>query len=62
MGSEVIADFSAPATIDEQIVRADYPSSLNEHALQAWAYIRKETVQAVKDFSQRCRPDAYTPG
>ena len=45
VASEVISDFSAPATIDEQIVRADHPSNLNEYALQDWAYMRKEAVQ-----------------
>jgi len=42
VASEVIADFHAPATIDEQIIRSDYPSNLNDHALESWAYIRKE--------------------
>jgi hypothetical protein len=42
VGTEVIADFHAPATIDEQVIRVDSPNSLSGYALQAWAYIRKE--------------------
>lgn len=44
-GSEVIADFHAPATIDEQVIRVDSPKSLSGYALQAWAYIRKEAPE-----------------
>jgi len=42
VGSEVIADFPAPTTIDEQILRIDWPAGLEDRALQAWAYRRKE--------------------
>jgi hypothetical protein len=42
VGAEVVADFLSPVTIDEQIIRVDSPASLNEHALETWAYIRKE--------------------
>ncbi len=35
VGTEVIADFDAPATIDEQVIRVDSPKSLSGYALQA---------------------------
>jgi hypothetical protein len=44
-GTEVIADFYAPATIDEQVIRVDSSKSLSGYALQAWAYIRKEASE-----------------
>ena len=28
--------------IDEQIVRIDYPASLDKYVVQGWAYVRKE--------------------
>jgi hypothetical protein len=43
-GTEVIADFSSPWTIDEEIVRLDYPADLNEEALPHWVYLRKEST------------------
>ena len=42
VGTEVVADFPAPVTIEEQIIRADHPSRIEEHALQYWAFMRKE--------------------
>lgn len=42
VGTEVIADFPASWTIDEQIVRIDYPADRREGALALWAYMRKE--------------------
>lgn len=42
VGTEVIADFPSPWTIDEQAVRVDHPESLAPHLLRAWAYMRKE--------------------
>jgi hypothetical protein len=45
VGSEVIADFSAPWTISEEIVRLDYPAGLHDEkddATMTLAYRRKE--------------------
>jgi hypothetical protein len=42
VGSEVIADFPAPWTICEDIVRVDYPGSLCSQPVVLWAYRRKE--------------------
>ena len=44
VGSEVIADFPAPWTISEDIVRLDHPAGLRPGALAHWAYLRKEGV------------------
>jgi hypothetical protein len=42
VGTEVIADFPAPWTICEDIVRVDYPGTLCPRPLALWAYRRKE--------------------
>lgn len=42
VGTEVIADFRSPWTIDDQVIRVDYPASLADHFLDRWAYMRKE--------------------
>lgn len=47
VGSEVIADFSAPWTISEEIVRLDYPAGLHnekDDETMTLAYRRKETL------------------
>jgi hypothetical protein len=44
VGTEVIADFPAPWTISEDIVRLDHPHGLRPGALALWAYLRKEGV------------------
>ncbi|PWJ89764.1 MULTISPECIES: hypothetical protein [Mesorhizobium] len=41
-GTEVVADFPAPWTISEDIVRLDHPDSIRPGALALWAYRRKE--------------------
>jgi hypothetical protein len=43
VATEVAADFPAPWTVDEDIVRRDYPDTLSETALALWAYRRKES-------------------
>ena len=43
-GTEVIADFPSPWTIEGQIVRLDYPADVRDGALQHWVYLRKERV------------------
>ena len=48
VGSEVIADFPAPVTMEKEIVRADRPSKLEEYALQYWVFIRKESANPSK--------------
>jgi hypothetical protein len=40
--TEVIADFSEPWTITEEIVRLDAPADLRPAALGLWAYQRRE--------------------
>jgi hypothetical protein len=40
VASEVIADFSAPWTIDEEVIRKDAPEPME--SLDAWAYRRRE--------------------
>ncbi|MEP6564002.1 MAG: hypothetical protein ABJB10_02620 [Mesorhizobium sp.] len=49
VGTEVVADFPAPWTISEDIVREDHPDSLNLGALALWAYRRKEDVADTGD-------------
>jgi hypothetical protein len=44
VGAEVIADFPAPWTISEDIVRLDYPGGVGKGALALCAYRRKEGV------------------
>jgi hypothetical protein len=44
VGTEVVADFPAPWTISEDIVRLDYPGGMCPGALALWAYLRKEGV------------------
>ncbi|QPC91860.1 hypothetical protein [Mesorhizobium sp. INR15] len=44
VASEVAADFPAPWTVDEDIVRLDCPQDLRLTALTLWAYLRKEVV------------------
>jgi hypothetical protein len=44
-GTEVVADFPSPWTIDDQLVRLDYPADVREAALQHWAYLRKEPAK-----------------
>ena len=43
VGSEVISDFPAQWTINDEIVRLDYPEKLGEVALADWVYRRKES-------------------
>jgi hypothetical protein len=42
VGAEVVADFKALVSIDEQVIRVDSPEKLTGYALQAWAYMRRE--------------------
>ncbi len=42
VGSEVIADFPSPWTIEEEILRLDFPADPRPHSLALWAYLRKE--------------------
>lgn len=42
VGTEVVADFSAPMCIAEEIIRVDYPGELAPYLLRAWVYMRKE--------------------
>ncbi len=42
VASEVNSDFNAPFTVAEQIIRADYPSSLNAYELECWVYKGQE--------------------
>ncbi len=42
VGAEVVADFPAPWTVSEDIIRLDYPDSLCPGPLVLWAYRRKE--------------------
>ena len=44
VATEVVSDFLAPVTIEEQIVRADWPARLEHYALQYWAFLRKEVT------------------
>ena len=47
-GTEVIADFPAPWTLTEEIVRFDYPADLRSRTLPIWAYARKESTSEGK--------------
>jgi hypothetical protein len=47
-GTEVIADFPAPWTMAEEIVRFDYPGDLHSRTLPLWAYARKEKTSEGK--------------
>jgi hypothetical protein len=40
VGTEMIADFSEPWTIDDEVVRRDAPEPME--CLEAWAYLRRE--------------------
>lgn len=42
VGSEVVAAFPAPWTIDDEIKRLDYPADLKAEALPFWVFARKE--------------------
>jgi hypothetical protein len=42
VGTEVVADFPSPWTVNENIVRLDYPDGVRPGALALWAYLRKE--------------------
>ena len=42
VANAVAANYSAPVTVCQEIVRADYPAILAEYSLRKWAYIRKE--------------------
>jgi len=41
-GTEVIADFTDPMTIDEEVLRLDYPEPLHGQTLARRVYERKE--------------------
>ena len=43
-GTEVIADFTQPMTIGEEVRRLDYPEPLNGQTLDRRVYERKETT------------------
>jgi len=43
VATEVIADFGDGVMIEEEILRSDFPEDLHIHALEAWAYWRKES-------------------
>ena len=42
VGSEVVAGFPAPWTIDDEIERLDHPADLRSRALPLWLFARKE--------------------
>ena len=46
VGTEVVADFPSPWTVNENIVRLDYPDGVRTGALALWAYLRKEDSAA----------------
>ncbi|WP_256750500.1 hypothetical protein [Mesorhizobium sp. Mes31] len=52
VGAEVIADFPAPWTISEDVVRLDYPADTRPGSLAHWAYMRKEDAKWERPIEQ----------
>lgn len=46
--TEVIADFTAPWTIAEEIERRDYPADRRDRALPLWVYARQEAADGFR--------------
>lgn len=56
VGTEVVADFLAPMSVAEEVIRVDYPGELGPHLLRVWAYLRKErTVWATRVLPSKDR-------